>query len=80
MGCFLGEREPPTHVTSRHNGGERGGNVHNDVVADTTSGGVLAGEDGSGVDGLALCVDVRVGFGEGLRRGEPLESGGGGGG
>lgn len=77
MFSLLGEGEPATHVTSGHNGGERARDVQNGVVADPRGGCVLARENGSGVDGLALGVDVGMRFGEGLRRGEPLESGGG---
>lgn len=64
-------------MASGHDGGERTRDVHNDVVADPRGGGVLARVDGSGVDRLALCVDVRMSFREGLERGKPLESGGG---
>lgn len=63
-----------------HDGGEVGGDVEESGVADPDGGGVLAGEDGAGVDGLALGVDERVRLGEGLGREEPLECGGGGGG
>lgn len=66
-----------TDVASGHDGGERARDVHNDVVTDPRGGSVLAREDGSGVDRLALSVDVRMSFREGLERGKPLESGGG---
>lgn len=59
-----------------HDGGELAGEVETGGVADACGGGVLAGEDGAGVDGLALGVDEREVFVEGLRRREPLQGGG----
>ena len=68
---------PASDVASGHDGGERGGDVEEASVGDARGGGVLAGENGARVDGLALRVDEREGLVEGLRRREPLEGGGG---
>ena len=62
---------------SGHYSGEFGGDVEESGVLDTSRGGVLAREDGAGVDGLALGVDERRELSGGLVRGKPLESGGG---
>lgn len=72
---LLGDGRPAADAAGGHDGGERRRDVQNGVVSDPRGGGVLAREDGSGVDGLALSVDVRVSLREGLGRGEPLESG-----
>lgn len=59
-----------------HHGGELARDVHPGGVADPRGGGVLAGEDGAGVDRLALRVDEREGLVERLRRVQPLQGGG----
>lgn len=67
-------------MSGRHHGGEASRDVEAGRVANPCGGGVLTGEDSSGVDCLALCVDKR-GLSQGcLRRGKPLEGGGGRGG
>lgn len=52
-----------------HDGGERVRKVEACGEDEACGGGVLAGEEGTGVDGLALGVDKRVSFGGGLGRG-----------
>lgn len=63
-----------------HHRGELARDVDPGGVADPRGGGVLAGEDGAGVDGLALGEHEREGLVERLGRAQPLEGGGGGGG
>lgn len=61
----------------RHDGGEGTGEIEASGEGDTCGRGVLARENGAGMDGLALGVDERVSLGSGLGGGEPLKRGGG---
>lgn len=79
-GGLAGEGVAAGEVGGGHDGGEGLGEVEEGGEADAGGGGVVAGEDGAGVDGLALGEDEGVGSGGGEGRGEPLEGGGGGGG
>jgi len=67
-------------VARGHDSGQLRRDVEACGVAYPDGGGVLAGEDGARVDGLALGIDKRVRLGEGLGWEKPLECGGGGGG
>lgn len=57
-----------------HHRGEVARDVQFGGEFDPRGGGILAGEDRSRVDGLALGEDEGVGLVEGLRRREPLQS------
>lgn len=74
----MANRGAALHMTRSHHGGEPAGEVEEARVANARSRGVLAGEDGARVDGLALGVDEGKPLVEGLLRGEPLECGRGG--
>lgn len=74
-----GQRVPSRDVARGGDGGELLGHVEEEREGDARGGGVVAGEDGAGVDGLALREDEGL-PGGGLRRGQPLQRGGGGGG
>lgn len=64
-------------MTRAHHGGEPAREVEEARVAHAGGGGVLAGEDGARVDGLALGVHEGTPLVEGLLRREPLEGRGG---